>query len=208
MTADELRKDLDAASARMKEATLTSESVFKGKLLDVWRDTAQLPNGATATREHFHHPGAAAIVPVLPDGRLVLVKQYRYPMHRAFVEFPAGKIDEGEAPLATAQRELLEETGYQGGEWTELTTIHNAIAYCDERIILFMADGIQAGKQNLDENEFVEVFTATLEELLSWIAAGVVTDVKTIISAFFVEKFREGRGDQVPFQGRPVSSGV
>lgn len=193
MTPDELRKDLEAASARMQEATLTSESVFKGKLLDVWRDTARLPNGATATREHFHHPGAAAIVPVLPDGRLVLVKQYRYPMHRAFVEFPAGKIDKGEAPLATAQRELIEETGYRGGEWTELTTIHNAIAYCDERIVLFMAEGIEAGEQKLDDNEFVEVFTATLEDLLAWIAAGEVTDVKTIIAAFFVEKLRRSR---------------
>lgn len=185
---DELRAEMAACSARLEEATLSNESVFKGRLLDVQRDTVQLPGGAVATREYILHPGASMIVPLLPDGQVVLVRQYRYPMHRAFIEFPAGKIDPGEATLATAKRELLEETGYRGGEWTELTTIHNAIAYANERIILFLAEGLERGEQQLDENEFVEVFTAPLEDLIGWILAGEVTDVKTVIGAFFVQK--------------------
>lgn len=185
---DALRAEMAACSARLKEATLSNESVFKGRLLDVQRDTVQLPGGATATREYILHPGASMIVPLLPDGQVVLVRQYRYPMHRAFVEFPAGKIDPGEATIETAKRELLEETGYRGGQWTELTTIHNAIAYANERIILFLAEGLERGEQQLDENEFVEVFTAPLEDLMGWIAAGEVTDVKTVIGAFFVQK--------------------
>ncbi len=185
---DELRKEMAECSARLKESTQSNESVFKGRLLDVQRDTVLLPGGNTATREYILHPGASAIVPLLPDGQVVLVRQYRYPMHRAFVEFPAGKIDPGEGPLATAKRELLEETGYRAGEWTELTTIHNAVAYADESIILFLAEGLEQGEQQLDENEFVEVFTAPLEDLMGWIVAGEVTDVKTVIGAFFVQK--------------------
>lgn len=185
---DQLRADMAASSERLKEKPLGNESVFKGKLLDVQRDVVELPGGATATREYVLHPGASMIVPLLPDGQVVLVKQYRYPMHRAFIEFPAGKIDAGEAPLATAKRELLEETGYRGGDWTELTTIHNAIAYANERIVLFLAEGLERGEQQLDDHEFVEVFVAPLSDLMSWIRAGEVTDVKTVIGAFFVEK--------------------
>ena len=188
MSRDRALEELAQSSQRLREEPLTSESVFRGKLLDVRRDTVKLPGGATATREYIMHPGASMIVPLLPDGQVVLVRQYRYPMHRAFVEFPAGKIDAGEAPLATAQRELLEETGYRARKWTELTTIHNAIAYANERIILFLAEYLERGEQKLDENEFLEIFTAPLDDLMTWIAKGEVTDVKTVIGAFFVKE--------------------
>ncbi|OVZ62436.1 ADP-ribose pyrophosphatase [Pigmentiphaga sp. NML080357] len=188
MSRDRALEELAQSSQRLREEPLTSESVFRGKLLDVRRDTVKLPGGATATREYIMHPGASMIVPLLPDGQVVLVRQYRYPMHRAFVEFPAGKIDAGEAPLATAQRELLEETGYRARKWTELTTIHNAIAYANERIILFLAEDLERGEQKLDENEFLEIFTAPLDDLMTWIAKGEVTDVKTVIGAFFVKE--------------------
>lgn len=186
MSDDRALEELARSSDRLREEPLSSEPVFRGKLLDVHRDMVRLPGGATATREYILHPGASMIVPLLPDGRVVLVRQYRYPMHRAFIEFPAGKIDPGETPLATAQRELLEETGYRAGKWTELTTIHNAIAYANERIVLFLAEDLERGEQKLDEHEFLEVFTAPLEDLMTWIRQGAVTDVKTVIGAFFV----------------------
>lgn len=187
MSADRALDELALSSDRLREVPLSSEDVFKGKLLDIKRDTVQLPNGATATREYILHPGASMIVPLLPDGQVILERQYRYPLHRAFIEFPAGKIDPGEAPLATAQRELLEETGYTASNWTELTTIHNAIGYANERIVLFLAEGLERGLQQLDEHEFVEVFTAPLKDLMRWIAQGEVSDVKTIVGAFFVQ---------------------
>ncbi|GAA4331052.1 NUDIX hydrolase [Pigmentiphaga soli] len=187
-------QELDASSRRLEETRVSTAVVFPGKLLQVHRDEVRLPDGALAVREYIHHPGASMIVPLLPDGRVVLERQFRYPMHRAFIEFPAGKIDPGEAPLATAQRELLEETGYRAGRWTELTTIHNAIAYADERIVLFLAEDLQAGRHSLDEHEFVETFVASLDDLMTWVAAGEVSDVKTIIGAFFVQKLLRERG--------------
>lgn len=190
MSTEQSLEELARSSERLREEPLSSETVFKGKLLDVRRDTVRLPDGSTATREYIKHPGASMIVPVLPDGQVVLLRQYRYPMHKAFVEFPAGKIEPGEPPLATAQRELTEETGYRASKWTELTTIHNAIGYADERIVLYMAEGLERGVQKLDEHEFVEVFSAPLESLMAWIEAGEVTDVKTVIGAFFLERRR------------------
>ena len=193
MSLDPVLHALSESSERLNEATLSSESVFKGRLLDVRRDKVRLPNGAEVTREYVVHPGAAMVVPLLADGQVLLVRQYRYPLHRAFIEFPAGKIDPGEAPRQTAERELIEETGYRAGNFTELTTIHNAIGYSDERIVLYLAEDLTVGEQELDEHEFVELFTAPLSHLMAWIAAGEVTDVKTIIGAFFVQQHLAAR---------------
>ncbi|VCU70977.1 ADP-ribose pyrophosphatase [Pigmentiphaga humi] len=193
MSRDPALQELSRSAERLREQPVSSEPVFDGKLLRVRRDGVTLPDGSAATREYILHPGASMIVPLLPDGQVVLVRQYRYPMHRAFIEFPAGKIDAGEQPLATARRELLEETGFRAERWTELTTIHNAIAYADERIVLFLAEGLERGQQQLDDSEFLEVFTAPLEDLMRWIASGDVSDVKTVIGAFFVEKLLAAR---------------
>jgi ADP-ribose pyrophosphatase len=193
MSIDPALQALSESSERLKEATLSSEQVFKGRLLDVRRDKVRLTTGAEVTREYVVHPGAAMVVPLMPDGQVVLVRQYRYPLHRSFIEFPAGKIDPGEAPLETARRELLEESGYTAARWTELTTIHNAIGYSDERIVLYLAEDLTLGKQELDEHEFVELFTAPLAQLMAWIASGDVTDVKTIIGAFFVQQHLAAR---------------
>ena len=193
MSIDPVLHALSESSERLNEATLSSESVFKGRLLDVRRDKVRLPNGAEVTREYVVHPGAAMVVPLLADGQVLLVRQYRYPLHRAFIEFPAGKIDPGESPRETAERELIEETGYRAGNFTELTTIHNAIGYSDERIVLYLAEDLTVGEQELDEHEFVELFTAPLSQLMAWIAAGEVTDVKTIIGAFFVQQHLAAR---------------
>ncbi len=193
MSIDPVLHALSESSERLVEASLSSESVFKGRLLDVRRDKVRLPNGAEVTREYVVHPGAAMVVPLLADGQVLLVRQYRYPLHRAFIEFPAGKIDPGESPRQTAERELIEETGYRAGNFTELTTIHNAIGYSDERIVLYLAEDLTVGEQELDEHEFVELFTAPLSQLMAWIAAGEVTDVKTIIGAFFVQQHLAAR---------------
>jgi ADP-ribose pyrophosphatase len=187
-------EELARSSARLNEETLSSEQVYDGKLLKVQRDTVRLPDGGTSVREYIRHPGASSIIALTPEREVVLLRQFRYPMHRAFIEFPAGKIDKGEEPFDTAKRELLEETGYVAQEWRELTTIHNAIGYADERIVLYLAEGLSLGTQKLDEHEFVEVFTAPLDELMAWIAAGEVTDVKTVIGAFFVQKLLAERG--------------
>lgn len=193
MSIDPVLHALSESSERLNEATLSSESVFKGRLLDVRRDKVRLPNGAEVTREYVVHPGAAMVVPLLADGQVLLVRQYRYPLHRAFIEFPAGKIDPGESPRQAAERELIEETGYRAGSFTELTTIHNAIGYSDERIVLYLAEDLTVGEQELDEHEFVELFTVPLSQVMAWIAAGEVTDVKTIIGAFFVQQHLAAR---------------
>lgn len=179
---------LDQASQALAETQVSSEFVFDGQLLKVYRDTVRLPDGQLGTREFIRHPGAAAIVPLLDNGNVLLLKQYRYPLGKAFIEFPAGKIDAGESPLQTAQRELKEETGYEARHWQALTTIHNAIGYADERLELFLAEGLTAGTAQPDSGEVLEVFEAPLSDLLAWIAAGIVTDVKTIIAAFFVQQ--------------------
>ena len=194
MSKDPALEELARSGARLNEETLASEQVYDGVLLKVQRDTVRLPDGTTSVREYIRHPGASSIIALTDEGEVVLLRQFRYPMHRAFIEFPAGKIDQGEQPFDTAKRELLEETGYLAREWTELTTIHNAIGYADERIVLYLAEGLEPGTQKLDDNEFVEVFTAPLDDLMRWIAAGEVTDVKTVIGAFFVQKLLAGRG--------------
>ena len=115
--------------AHLRERTVASEQVWQGRFLDVRRDTVALPDGHHATREYIVHPGAVMVVPILDDGRLVMELQHRHPMGRVMLEFPAGKVDPGEAPFACALRELAEETGYRAREWARAGILHNAIAY-------------------------------------------------------------------------------
>ncbi len=165
------------------------ESVFSGRLLDVHRDTVRMPDGAQATREFIRHPGAVAVLPFLPDGRIVLERQFRYPLAKDFIEIPAGKVEPGENLLASARRELLEETGYEATEWSRLTTIHNAISYSDEAIELYVARGLVLRKQALDDEEFLEVVEMPFAEALSMVREGRITDVKTMISLLWMEAF-------------------
>lgn len=174
--------------AHLIETRISSEDVFRGKLLHVKRDTVRLPDGTEATREYIAHPGAVMIVPRLADGKLLLERQFRYPLHRVFIEFPAGKIDEGEEPLATAARELLEETGYTAQRWTYLATLHPLITYSTERIEVFMADGLEYVGAKLDAGEFVEILTATLETALEWLGRGEITDVKTMLGLLLLAR--------------------
>ena len=169
-----------------------SRELFKGHFLHAFRDTVRLPDGKETTREYVVHPGAVMAIPMLPDGRLVLERQYRYPMGRVMIEFPAGKLDEGEEGLACVKRELLEETGYTASEWARAGVLHPVISYSTEFIEVWFARGLQLSKPTLDEGEFLEVFTATPEEVLAWCRDGTITDSKTLIGALWLQNVLAG----------------
>lgn len=182
----------DDELARLQEHCVESSQVYQGKFLDVRRDRVRLPDGAETAREYIVHPGAVMIVPLLDDGRLLLERQYRYPMQRVMLEFPAGKLDPAETPLACAQRELAEETGYTAREWAHAGVLHNAIAYSDERIEIFFARGLQAGERRLDEGEFLELATHSAAELDQQAACGALTDAKTLIGLLWLSRWQSG----------------
>lgn len=179
-------------TADFSEMKLGSEAVFDGVLLHVRRDTVRLPNGKEATREYIRHPGAAMIIARPDPDSIVLERQFRYPLARHFIELPAGKIDRGEEPLATAQRELREECGYTATEWRHLTTLHPCIAYADERIELYLADGLAQVGAALDEDEFLEVMTVPLTQALDWVRDGTITEAKAVTGLLWAEKIRKG----------------
>lgn len=177
----------------LKETRISGEIAYDGAFLKVTRDRIRLPDHSETEREFIRHPGAVVILPLFDDGRVLLERQFRYPLDRVFIEYPAGKIDPGEDPLACAKRELLEETGYTASDWVFVCTIHNAIAYSDEHLDLFLARGLVAGEAKLDEGEFLECFTATVPELLDMVRRGEVSDVKTVIGTFWLEKILAGQ---------------
>lgn len=184
--------DPQAAPAHQLESFVSGEQVFNGMLLDVRRDIVAMPNGSHAMREYVVHPGAVAVVPVLDDGRLVMERQYRYPIGRTVLEFPAGKIDAGEPPLQCAVRELAEETGYRARQWAVAGTLHNAIAYSTEVIHILFARELSAGTRALDEGELIDIELVTEAELDAAVARGDVTDAKTLISLMWLQKWRSG----------------
>ncbi|MCH7344858.1 NUDIX hydrolase [Pelomonas sp. CA6] len=189
--------------AHLRELAIAGEQVYCGSFLQVRRDRVQLPDGKTATREYIQHPGAVMIVPLLPGGRLLLERQYRYPMQRVMLEFPAGKLDPQETPLACAQRELLEETGYSASEWAHAGVLHNAIAYSDEGIEIFFARGLVAGTRRLDEGEFLDLVTHSEAELDELSRRGELTDAKTLIGLLWLSRWRSG---QWPLDWRPAGA--
>ncbi|MDD2684663.1 MAG: NUDIX hydrolase [Gallionella sp.] len=173
----------------LEEVCISTTSVYEGNFIQVRKDTVRLPDGAESTREYLTHPGAVAILALLDNGKLVMERQYRYPPQREFIELPAGKIDPGEAILRTAQRELLEETGYEASEWIHLTTAWPCIGYADERMEYFLARGLTFRGRQLDEGEFLEVFELSLDEAIEWIRQGKINESKTIVGLFWLEKY-------------------
>ncbi|CAN5312933.1 NUDIX hydrolase [soil metagenome] len=192
-TAGTARGDASDADRHLREDTLSSEQVYRGHFLDVRRDQIRLPDGGTAQREYIVHPGAVMIVPLLDDGRLVVERQWRYPVERVMLEFPAGKIDAGEPPWQCAIRELIEETGYRAAEWARAGILHNAIAYSNEGIEVWFARGLTLGERHLDVGEFVDVSIASAEELDDLARRGELTDAKTLIGMLWLQNWRAGR---------------
>jgi ADP-ribose pyrophosphatase len=163
--------------------------VYEGNFIEVHKDHVRLPDGSVSTREYIRHPGAVAILALLDNGNLIMERQYRYAPQQEFIELPAGKIDYGEDTLRTAERELLEETGYVAREWKHLTTAWPCIGYADERMEYYLARGLTYQGSQLDEGEFLEVFELSLADAIDWIRRGKITDSKTIVGLFWLEKY-------------------
>ena len=172
----------------MEEKRKSSEIIFQGKLLDVRRDSVLLPNGKTGIREWINHPGAVCCVPLLPDNRIALIRQYRYAIRKEVIELPAGKLNKGENPEKCAIRELEEEIGYRANKLTFLINIHPAIGFANEKICIYKADNLVKTEPKLDEDEFLEIIPTSLEDALNLIWAGKITDVKTIIGLLTFHK--------------------
>ena len=193
---------MDFDPPHLHEEPLDSQQIFRGRFIDVRRDTVRLPDGSEGWREYIVHPGAVMVIALLDDGRIVVERQFRYPLHRAFLEFPAGKIDPGEPTLACAIRELREETGYSAREWARAGILHNAIGYSNEGIEIWFARGLRLGERRLDDGEFLDVMQLTLEELEDFARRGDLTDAKTLTGMLWITHWRAGRWD-LPWQAVP-----
>jgi len=169
------------------EQVLVKEPIWRGKLLDVWRDTVALPGGVTATREYIRHPGAVVVVAIDEAQQVVMERQYRHPVQAIVDELPAGKLDPGESPLACGQRELREETGYTAATWRYLGAFWPCIGYSNEVIHVVLATDLTAGPAQCDEGEMIEVYRLPWAELLARARAGAIRDGKTLAAIWFVD---------------------
>ena len=175
--------------SKLKETQKSSEKIFSGKLIDLYFDHVELPNGKSSTREWINHPGAVCIIPILPDGNLCLIRQYRYGPRDEFIEIPAGKLATGEDPLICAKRELQEEIVYIARKLTFLTNIYPAIGFSNEKMWMYLAEDLQLSNQSLDQDEFLELLPLSLEKAIDLINQGKITDVKTIIGVLWLDRF-------------------
>lgn len=178
--------------AHLVERLVSSYTCMQGGFLTVVKDTVALPDGSQATREYVRHPGAVTVVPLLDDGRVVVVRQFRHPVGQVLVEFPAGKIDPGEAVHRCAVRELREETGYSAGLWARAGVFHNAAAYSTEGMEIWLARDLVPGAQALDEGEFLEVGAMSVDDLDRMAREGQLTDMKTMIGLQWLQQWQRG----------------
>ena len=177
-------------TADLTEHTLDSRDEYRGRLLHVKKDRVRLPDGGESTREYILHPGAAVIIPVFENGDLLLERQHRYPLHRDFIELPAGKFDPNEAELACAQRELEEETGYVATRWTSLPTFYPCIGYANERLVYFLAEGLTRTETRMDDDEFLEILRVPFDDALAMIGDGRINEAKTVMGLLWYARYR------------------
>lgn len=175
---------------KFEEVTISSETIYEGRIIDVKKDQVRLPNGKNGTRELVKHPGAVGIIPITADDRLIVVEQYRKPLERSIVEIPAGKLEPGEEPVVTAVRELEEETGYGANDFTYLQTIATSPGFADEVIHLYIAKDLYKIEQpaSPDEDEFVELMDISLEEAEEMMQDGRIYDAKTVIAVMWMRQ--------------------
>lgn len=192
--------DLPAGDAHLREDRVSGEDIYGGIFLNMKRDQVRLPDGQIAAREYLTHPGAVAVVAILDDGRVLMERQFRYPIAKACIEIPAGKLEIGEDHFLCAQRELEEETGYTANKWSYIRRIHPVISYSTEFIDIYLAEGLIPGKSKLDDEEFLDVFAAPLEQLIAWVEEGEITDVKTTISTYWLDRYRRGLVTPTPIK--------
>lgn len=180
---------IDNEDKSLVEKKISSESVFDGVLLHVNKDEVELPNGHKAVREWIKHPGASAIIPLLPDNQIILVRQFRYPVGKVTLEIPAGKLDKvGEDPIECAKRELSEETGYSAEKIWKLTTIATTVGFTDEYIHLYAASDLKAGELHPDSDEFINVVKIPLTAALQMVETGKIFDAKSAVAILLLAK--------------------
>ncbi len=172
-----------------EERTMKSEKLYEGKILSLRVDTVEIPNKMYSKREIIEHPGSVAIVTIVDEDKLVLVKQYRKAVEDFILEIPAGKIEVNEEPKETAIRELKEETGYEASNMEYMLEFYSSPGYCDEIIYIFLTDDITLEEQELDENENIEVQTLQIDEVMKMIKLGKILDGKTIVGANIAKEY-------------------
>ena len=182
--------------AGLRELRQSSDKILSGRFLQVFSDQVTLPDGKTTFREYIVHPGAVMVIPLLTDGqghtRIVLERQFRYPVDQVMIELPAGKRDGQEDLLLCAQRELREETGYTATQWAHAGVLHPCISYSTEYIDIWFAQGLQAGPRQLDAGEYLDVFSASTDEFFAWCRDGRITDAKTLTGALWLQNYLSG----------------
>ncbi len=183
------------------EQKRSSEQIFDGKLLKVYRDQVILPDGNEGVREWIDHPGASAVAPIFPDGSTLLVRQFRYPAQNAFLEVPAGKLDKpGEDPTEAAARELEEETGWRAASFTRLGALFPCLGYSNEIIHLYLAEDLtRLGAQRLEQGEFMDVASMPFEQALQQVFEGGIVDMKSALTLLYARRHLEQR-KQAPGQ--------
>ncbi|CCQ95630.1 ADP-ribose pyrophosphatase [[Clostridium] ultunense Esp] len=181
--------------SHFEEKTLHREEIYKGKVVELAVDQVLLPDGKRSTRELVFHPGAVAVLAVTKEGKFIFVEQFRKALERDLLEIPAGKLEPGEEPLTSAMRELEEETGYMADSWIFLSRFYTSPGFSNEVVHLFLAKGLKAGRHHLDDDEFVEVYELTEQEIFEEMARGRIADAKTILAVYHWALFQKKEGE-------------